>query len=240
MFSARSVGGLHFPRSDDQITSGSYPLQFGQGSFTGHTPHVTGGRISQFSNHLEPSPGSRLDANLSDACKLNTFMRRIAQHGPMGRDGAFDSRDGVSSEMHSPHRVLAADEIYHILQNSRRRAVLRLLLAADEPFRTTSELAAVVAASETEEPTEQVDANREKTVYVSLLQSHLPKLEAHGLIERSEANEAISSTDAAGILDPFLDERLEEDFGQWVQVFRERPELTGTESALVDRFLPFR
>ena len=75
---------------------------------------------------------------------------------------------------------LAESEIFHILGNDRRRAIVQLL--ADHPERVdVSDVATTIAESETD--TTPVPNNLYKSVYVSLQQTHLPQLEEDAVIQ---------------------------------------------------------
>ncbi len=75
---------------------------------------------------------------------------------------------------------LAESEVFHILGNDRRRAIVQLL--AQEPGQVgVSDIATEIAASESD--TTPVPNNLYKSVYVSLQQTHLPQLEEDGIIE---------------------------------------------------------
>ncbi len=75
---------------------------------------------------------------------------------------------------------LAESEIFHILGNDRRRAIVQLL--AEESDRVdVSDVASEIAEQETD--TTPVPNNLYKSVYVSLQQTHLPQLEEDDVIE---------------------------------------------------------
>ena len=75
---------------------------------------------------------------------------------------------------------LAESEIFHILGNDRRRAIVQLL--AEQPERVdVSDVATTIAEHETD--TTPVPNNLYKSVYVSLQQTHLPQLEEDAVIE---------------------------------------------------------
>ncbi len=75
---------------------------------------------------------------------------------------------------------LAESEVFHILGNDRRRAIVQLL-AAESGTVDVSDVATEIAASESE--TTPVPNNLYKSVYVSLQQTHLPQLEEDDVIE---------------------------------------------------------
>lgn len=83
---------------------------------------------------------------------------------------------------------LKESEVFHILGNDRRRAIVQLL--ADDLARLEiSAVATQIAADESE--TEPVPNNRYKSVYVSLQQTHLPQLEEDGVIEYDSSAKTI-------------------------------------------------
>lgn len=93
-----------------------------------------------------------------------------------------------TSHRHSPEMAvqtsradqLADSEVFHILGNDRRRAIVELL--AEEPGHVdVSEVATEIAAAEAD--TASVPNNLYKSVYVSLQQTHLPQLEEDEVIE---------------------------------------------------------
>lgn len=91
-----------------------------------------------------------------------------------------------SSAAPSQERELAATEVHDVLRNQRRRLTLKRLREVEEPL-TVSELAEYVASVESgESPPPE---NRRQSVYVSLHQTHLPKLDELGIVEYDENNE---------------------------------------------------
>ncbi|WP_139246815.1 DUF7344 domain-containing protein [Halogranum amylolyticum] len=77
--------------------------------------------------------------------------------------------------------VLTENDVYRLIGNSRRRAVINILLSENESV-MLSELARQTAAVTSErEDTDPSDIY--KSVYVSLQQNHLPKLDERGVVE---------------------------------------------------------
>ena len=77
---------------------------------------------------------------------------------------------------------LSRDEVYDILSNARRRFVIYFLRDRREPVEL-SELSDRVAAWENDVPVEELTDQQVKRVYVSLYQTHIPKLEDTGIVE---------------------------------------------------------
>lgn len=76
--------------------------------------------------------------------------------------------------------TLEESEIFHILGNDRRRAIVQLLAARSDRI-AVSEIATTIASRESE--TTPPPNNLYKSVYVSLQQTHLPHLEEEAVID---------------------------------------------------------
>lgn len=103
--------------------------------------------------------------------------------------------------------ALHLDVAFGILQNERRRRVLRYL--RDNPTTTQGDLAEHVAAIENGVPPDSLTSTQRKRVYVSLYQSHLPKLDDVDAIEYDPDRGTVART---SVTDEFLSylERAEE------------------------------
>ncbi|WP_129115382.1 DUF7344 domain-containing protein [Halegenticoccus tardaugens] len=99
---------------------------------------------------------------------------------------------------------LAKDELFHILQNQRRRYVLRYLQGRDEQVRMR-DVAEQVAAWEHETTVQALTTDERQRVYISLYQCHLPKLADEGVIEYNQSRGHVVRTSLADQLDPYLD-----------------------------------
>lgn len=76
---------------------------------------------------------------------------------------------------------LTENQVYHLIGNSRRRAVIDIMLAENRTL-SLSELARRTAA-ETAADDETDPTTIYKSVYVSLQQNHLPKLDAQEVVD---------------------------------------------------------
>ena len=85
-------------------------------------------------------------------------------------------------ETHPEDAELSPDEVFHILQNGRRRNVLRYLQHTEGPVRMR-DVAEQVAAWENDTTVEQLSSDQRQRVYIPLYQSHLPKLDKKGVID---------------------------------------------------------
>ncbi|SIR98247.1 hypothetical protein SAMN05421858_4963 [Haladaptatus litoreus] len=113
-------------------------------------------------------------------------------------DGSSTSDKGSEH----PHQ-LSKDTIYHLLQVQRRRYALRYLQETTDPVRMR-DLAEQVAAWEYKTTVDQLVSKERQRTYVSLYQSHLPKLDKEGVIEYNQARGLVTRTDIASQLDPYL------------------------------------
>ncbi|MFB6130536.1 MAG: ArsR family transcriptional regulator [Salinigranum sp.] len=122
----------------------------------------------------------------------------------IGRDGDENlaSRDdeGTTDEASE----LAKDEIFGVLKNRRRRRIIEYLLTHEEGA-TRSEIAEHIAALENDVDVSLLSSSERKRVYVSLYQTHLPKLAETGLIEYDRDRGHVSPTERIEQLTRYLD-----------------------------------
>jgi DNA-binding transcriptional ArsR family regulator len=95
------------------------------------------------------------------------------------------------------------DEVFDVLGNARRRAVVRYLLEHGEVEMGT--LAERVAAEETGTTPEEVGREERRRIYISLYQSHLPKLADVGVASYDRDRGVVEPTAAIEDLAPYLD-----------------------------------
>mgnify|MGYP000291177524 CR=1 FL=1 len=98
------------------------------------------------------------------------------------------------------------DELFDVLSNSRRRAVLHYLKqhTGDCPI-GISELSRVLAAWEQDIPKEQVAYDDRHSVHTSLQQFHLPKMADSGLVSYNEQETEVGLTPLADGLDVYVE-----------------------------------
>jgi len=97
------------------------------------------------------------------------------------------------ADYHTPSQ----DMVFDLLSNSRRRFVLHYLERADGPVRL-SELAAEIAAIENEVPLEELSSQQRKRTYVSLYQTHIPKLQDAGAVSYDAETGRVELASGAG------------------------------------------
>lgn len=95
------------------------------------------------------------------------------------------------------------DLVFDILSSSRRRMVLYYLRQHDG-VGSVKELAQHIAAMENEIPVDDVNRAQEKRVYVSLYQTHLPKLADAMVINYDKDAGKVSLTNDAYKIDEYL------------------------------------
>lgn len=94
------------------------------------------------------------------------------------------------------------DEVFSLLSNSRRRSVLYVLYRSGEAYEL-SELVAEVASCETGALVDNLDDEVTQSIYISLYQTHLPKLTEFGLVEYDDDTRVVSLTSRGqGVLVP--------------------------------------
>lgn len=102
---------------------------------------------------------------------------------------------------------VSPDLVFEILSNQRRRMVLYYLRQTGESM-SVKELARKIAARENDVPPEDLTSQQRKRVYVSLYQTHLPKLESTGMIEYDDQGK-VRLTDRATEMDTYLTPAVE-------------------------------
>jgi len=104
---------------------------------------------------------------------------------------------------------LDQDTVFDLLSSARRRFVLYYLRDTDRTVEL-GELADEVAAWENDTAIDALTSQQRKRVYVSLYQTHIPKLEAEGIIEYNSDSGAVSLAPDANEMGAFLNAETEE------------------------------
>lgn len=94
-------------------------------------------------------------------------------------------------------------EVFELLKNDRRRAIINFLKQQDDRTWTADELAEHIAALENDVTVSQLSSAQRKRVYIALYQFHLPKMDRQGVIDFDKARGTVELRDTAA-LDPFL------------------------------------
>lgn len=134
---------------------------------------------------------------------------------------------------------ITKDDAFHVLQNGRRRAVLRYLFEHEDTdvFRM-DEVAEEVAAWEHETPVRLLNSDERQRVYIALYQTHLPKLDKMGVIEYEQNRGRIARTPLTTVFDPYVDDGL---YAERYLTVGSEPTNEGDESrrGFADLFSPF-
>lgn len=105
----------------------------------------------------------------------------------------------------SEAKTITKDDLFHLLQNNRRRAVLRYFFAYPEQEEfNMRDIAEEIAAWENDIPVDQLRSNQRQRVYISLYQSHLPKLASYDVIEYNQARGTVKPTALTSLFEPYL------------------------------------
>jgi hypothetical protein len=132
---------------------------------------------------------------------------------------------------------ISKDDAFHLLQNARRRAVLRYLADHDDERFRMRDLAEEVAAWEHDTTVRQLSSDERQRVYIALYQSHLPKLDEHGIIAYNQSRGVVERTELTRVLEPYLEDGLHAETELTVETeeARERPR-GGLTNAVTDLF----
>ncbi|WP_254278600.1 DUF7344 domain-containing protein [Haloarcula marina] len=98
---------------------------------------------------------------------------------------------------------LARDTAFGVMSNSRRRFILSTLREADAPVELMR-LARGIGAQEAGTSPDDIDTAEQKRIYVSLYQTHIPTLEAAGLVEYDETERTVAPTTSVTETDRYL------------------------------------
>jgi len=104
---------------------------------------------------------------------------------------------------------LSRDRVFDILSSPRRRYVLYFLRTEESPIQLT-DLAEHVAAWENDTTVEELSSQQRKRVYVSLYQTHLPKLAEAGLVEYDDESGEVAVAGRTSAIDPYLGDTPDE------------------------------
>lgn len=107
--------------------------------------------------------------------------------------------------------TISMDKAFHLLQNSRRRAVLRYLLDGTDEGYSLRAVADQVAAWETEIPVSELSGEARKRVYVSLYQIHCPKLDAAGVIDYDQPRGTLAPRPLIELFALYIEETIHPD-----------------------------
>ena len=106
---------------------------------------------------------------------------------------------------------IARDDAFHLLQNARRRAVLRYMIARDDRQFEMRTLAEEVAAWEQDTTIDDLTSSERQRVYIALYQSHLPKLDDYGVIEYDQHRGTVRPTPLLSAFEAYVGDGIDDD-----------------------------
>lgn len=98
---------------------------------------------------------------------------------------------------------LTADTILELLANKRRRYLLYALQRREEPVELAT-VAEQVAGWEHDMPPDEVPQNQYKSVYVSTVQCHVPKLADAGVVDHDEETNTVQLAEGFRQVEEYL------------------------------------
>lgn len=122
------------------------------------------------------------------------------------QDNSAGNGDAASMDERDDSSELPADEVFHLLQNARRRRVLQHVFAHEDeaPFEMRT-IAEHVAAWESDTTLQQLTSDERQRAYISLYQCHLPKLDDKGIIDYNQSRGIVAPTAAIEQFRPYID-----------------------------------
>ncbi|WP_439026230.1 DUF7344 domain-containing protein [Haloarchaeobius sp. DT45] len=99
--------------------------------------------------------------------------------------------------------ALTQDDVFHTLSNQRRRLVLQALGEHDRV--TVRELTSYVAARECNVAESELDYRQRKRVYTSLVQTHLPMMQKHGIVDYDKSRGTVEPATDLSAFDVYLE-----------------------------------
>ncbi len=116
--------------------------------------------------------------------------------------------------MEATDTSLSQDVVFELLSSPRRRYILYYLRQSEEAVELTT-LAEQVAAWENETDVDNITEQERKRVYVSLYQTHIPRLDEAGVIEYDKDSGMVALASQAREIDNYLDSTEERFSWQW-------------------------
>lgn len=107
--------------------------------------------------------------------------------------------------------TIPKDDVFHVLQSGRRRAVMRYLLehSGDDRF-THGDIVDEVAAWEADTTVRQLSTDQRQRMYIALYQTHLPTLDKYDVIDYDRERGTVEPTPLLAVFEPYLGDGLHE------------------------------
>ena len=129
-----------------------------------------------------------------------------------------ESTDGASKAVDGAAGPLSPDDRFHVLQTSRRRDAMRYLDQASEPVEVR-ELAEWVASREHGTDVEALDSSQRQRVYISLYQTHLPKLDEYAIVDYDKDRGTVEPTPRLAEFTEYLYPTAADEGDRWWQAY---------------------
>jgi predicted transcriptional regulator len=127
------------------------------------------------------------------------------------------SSQGVRQDRGGPaHSELDETDIHDVLRNDRRRLVIERLQAVEDGSESVRELSERIAAEESGES--PPPRNIRQSVYVSLHQTHLPKLDDLGIVEYDSDSKRVRLAECADEVAVYM-EVVPQDGISWAEYY---------------------
>lgn len=102
------------------------------------------------------------------------------------------------------------DTVFELCSDGQRRVVLAIL-AAEQRALTTDDLAKAIVKHTHQKPLEEISGETISRIKIALYHTHLPKVEAAGLIDFDPDREVAEPTEQFARVEPHLSELLDGD-----------------------------
>lgn len=112
---------------------------------------------------------------------------------------------------------LSQDQVFEVLKSPRRRYALYFLKQVGGRAEL-SDITEQVAAWENEIPVENLSSEQRKRVYISLYQTHMPKLDDADIVEYDQSRGVVELGENARELDIYLGEDVKTVPWEWVYI----------------------
>lgn len=138
---------------------------------------------------------------------IDVVQQHRLNDGDDPHDGDVSPIDGdvtSTSDADATDEPLSKGEIFEVLRNQRRRYILQYLKQDDRPVEL-GDLAQQIAAWEYDTTLEGVTPEQRKRVYTTLQQTHLPKMDATGILSFDSDRGVIEGTERTGDISVYLE-----------------------------------
>lgn len=102
--------------------------------------------------------------------------------------------------------TLSRDDLFHLLQSSKRRALLWYISGFDPPY--GGKWRRQLHVLKNKKPPDQINSKERKTVYINLHQAHLPKLDDFRVIDYVECSGEFERGDNFSVMESFVSDQF--------------------------------